>query len=145
MFVQEKLQAHHDKLAKHFLKTHSTHVYEPGDKVWYKGHTKHTNAKLHLVWMGQGEMLARIRKNQYTVATDKAEINLDTMRLNLYIPPHTEPGDREHAAPLHYYTDQEFLVETDKYVVEKVLDHKPKLGTSRKKEAACEIQRLSGP
>ena len=32
---------------------------------------------------------------------------------------------------LHYYTHQEFLVETDKYVVEKVLDHKPKRATSR--------------
>ena len=56
------------------------------------------------------------------------------MRLKLYIPPHTEPGDGEHAAPLHYYTDQEFLVETDKYVVEKVLDHKPKRATSRGKK-----------
>ena len=48
----------------------------------------------------------------------------------LYIPPHTEPGDGEHAAALHYYTDQEFLVETDKYVGENVLDQKPKLATS---------------
>ena len=56
------------------------------------------------------------------------------MRLKLYIPPHTERGDGEHAAPLHYYSDQEFLVETDKYVVEKVLDHKPKRATSREKK-----------
>ena len=31
-FVQEKLQAQHDKLAKQFLEKHPTHVYEPGDK-----------------------------------------------------------------------------------------------------------------
>ena len=36
------------------------------------------------------------------------------------------PGlDGEHAAPLHYYTGQDFLVKTDKYVLDKVLDHKP--------------------
>ena len=56
------------------------------------------------------------------------------MRLKLYIPPHTEPGDGEDAAPLHYYTDQEFLVETEKYVAEKDLDHKPKRATSREKK-----------
>ena len=45
--VQEKLQAQHDKLAKQFLKKNPTHVYEPGDKVWYKGQTKDTNSMLH--------------------------------------------------------------------------------------------------
>ena len=132
-FVQENLQAQHDKLAKQFLKKRPTHVYEPGDKVWYKGHTKDTNCKLYRVWTGPGEILARIGRNHYTVATDKGEINLDTMRLKLYIPPHTAPGDGEHAAPLHHYTDQEFLVETDKYRVEKILDHKLKQATSREK------------
>ena len=130
-FVQEKLQAQYDKLAKQFLKKHPTHVYKPGDKVWSKGHTKDGNSKLHRVWTSPGEILARIGKNQYTVATDKGEINLNTMRLKLLMSPHTEPADGEHAAPLHYYTNQEFLVETDKYVVEKVSDHKPKRATSR--------------
>ena len=56
-------------------------------------------------------------------------MNLDTTRLKLYIPPHTKPGEGEHAAPLHDCTNKKFLIETDKYVVETVLDHKPKPAT----------------
>ena len=132
-FVQENLQAQHDKLARQFLKKHPTHVYQPGDMVWYKGHTKDTNSKLHRVWTCPDEIFAPMGKIQYTVATDKAEINISTMRLKLYILRHTETPDGEHAAPLHYYTDQEFWLETDKYVMEKLLDHRPKHATSREK------------
>ena len=53
------------------------------------------------------------------------------MRIKPYIPPHTEQGEDTQTPPLHYYTDQDFLIETDTYVLEKVLDHKPKRATSK--------------
>ena len=54
--------------------------------------------------------------------------------LKWYIKSHTEPGDGEHAASLHHYTDKEFLVETDKHVVEKVVDYKPKRAIFQEKK-----------
>ena len=57
------------------------------------------------------------------------------MRLKLHVPQNTDPGNGDHAAPLHYYTDQEFLVYTDKYVVEKVLDQKPTQAPRGKKRS----------
>ena len=130
-YVQEKLQAQHDKLAKAYHKAHPTHVYEKGERVWYKGHQKDTNSKLQRVWTGPGEILARQGRNQYTVATERGEVVLDSMRIKPYIPPHTEQGEDTQTPPLHYYTDQDFLIETDTYVLEKVLDHKPKRATSK--------------
>ena len=70
-------------MAKQFFKKHTTHVYQPGVKVWYKVPTEDKNLKLQRVSTGLGEIIARIRKNQYTVATDNGEINLDGMRLKL--------------------------------------------------------------
>ena len=88
-YVQEKLQAQHDKLAKAYHKAHPTHVYEKGEQVWYKGHQKDTNSKLQRVWTGPGEILARHGRNQYTVPTERGEVVLDSMRIKPYIPPHT--------------------------------------------------------
>ena len=130
-YVQEQLQAQHDKLAKAYHKAHPTHVYEKGERVWYKGHQKDTNSKLQRVWTGPGEILARQGRNQYTVATERGEVVLDSMRIKPYIPPHTEQGEDTQTPPLHYYTDQDFLIETDTYVLEKVLHHKPKRATSK--------------
>ena len=130
-YVQEKLQAQHDKLPKAYHKAHPTHVYEKGERVWYKGHQKDTNSKLQRVWTGPGEILARQGRNQYTVATERGEVVPDSMRIVPYIPPHTEQGEDTQTPPLHYYTDQGFLIETDTYVLEKVLDHKPKGTTSK--------------
>ena len=130
-YVQEKLQAQHDKLAKAYHKAHPTHVYEKGERVWYKGHKKDKNSKLQRVWTGPGEILARQGRNQYTVATERGEVVLGSMRIKPYIPPHTEQGEDTQTPPLHYYTDQDFLIETDTYVLEKVLDHKPKRATSK--------------
>ena len=56
------------------------------------------------------------------------------MRWKLYVPGHAEPGDGQNAAPLRSPTDQETLVETHKYVVEKDLDHKPKEAASQEEK-----------
>ena len=53
------------------------------------------------------------------------------MRIKTYLHPHTEQGEGTQTRPLHYYTDQGFLIETDTYVLEKALDHKPKRATSK--------------
>ena len=62
-YVQEKLQAQHDKLAKAYHKAHPTHLYGKGERVWYKGHQKDTISKLQRVWTGPGEILARQGRN----------------------------------------------------------------------------------
>ena len=77
------------------------------------------------------EILARQGRNQYTVATERGEVVLDSIRIKPYIPPHTEQGEDTQTPPLHYYTHQDFLIETDTYVLEKVLDHEPKRATSK--------------
>ena len=46
-YVQEKLQSVNDSEAKTFLADDPIHKYEPGEYVWYKGHQKDTNSKLH--------------------------------------------------------------------------------------------------
>ena len=51
-FFQEKLHTQHDKVGNQFFQKHSTHVYEPGDKVRYKGQTKDQNSNLHRVSTG---------------------------------------------------------------------------------------------
>ena len=56
--MQKKLQAEHDKLATAYHKAHSTHVYEMGKRVCYKGHQKDTNSKLQRVWTRPGEIWA---------------------------------------------------------------------------------------
>ena len=142
-YVQEKLQAQHDKLAKAYQKEHPTHVYEKGERVWYKGHQKDANSKLRRVWTGPGEILARQGRNQYTVATERGEVVLDSMRIEPYIPSHTEQGEDTQTPLIHYHTDQDFLIETDTYVLENVLDHKPKRATSKKaKTVAGKIRGL---
>ena len=44
---------------------------------------------------------------------------LDAMRIQPYI-----PSSLNEQTPLHYFTDQEFLIETDTYIVEQIRDHR---------------------
>ena len=134
-YVQQKLQDIHDRESRKFLQQHPRHVYQDGERVWYQNHKKNSNKrKLDRLWQGPGEVLGRVGTNQYLVATEKGEVVLNSMRIEPYIPPSS--GEQ---VPLHYYTEQEFLVETDQYIVEDIRGHKTS-GRGKNKEILWEVK-----
>ena len=134
-YVQQKLQDIHDRESKKILQQHPRHVYQDGERVWYQKQKKNSNKrKLDRLWQGPGEVLGRVGTNQYLVVTEKGEVVLDSMRIKPYIPP--SPDEQ---APLHYYTEQEFLVETDQYIVEDIRGHKTS-GRGKNKEILWEVK-----
>ena len=103
--------------------------------MWYHNNKKNSNKrKLDRLWQGPGEVLGRVGTNQYLVAKEKGEVVLDLMRIEPYIPP---SPDKQ--APLHYYTQQEFLVETDQYIVKDIRGHKTS-GRGKNKEILWEVK-----
>ena len=132
--VQNELNRLHRRKAEQFLKAHPPHVYVFGERVWYRDYrSKKATDKLHCVWEGPGEILQRLGRNTYLVATERGELALDSMRLKPYLAP------EEGGPPLHYYTDQEFLVESDKYVIKDILSHQ-KVGRGPRKRIEWEVK-----
>ena len=132
--VQNELNRLHRRKAEQFLKAHPPHVYVFGERVWYRDYrSKKATDKLHRVWEGPGEILQRLGRNTYLVATERGELALNSMRLKPYLAP------EEGGPPLHYYTDQEFLVESDKYVIEDILSHQ-KVGRGPRKRIEWEVK-----
>ena len=120
--VQDKLNRLHRRKANQFLKAHPPHVYAFGERVWYGDYrSKKATEKLHCVWEGPGEILQRLGRNTYLVATERGELALDSLRLKPYLAP------EEGGPPLQYYTDQECLVESDKCVIEDILLHRKRI------------------
>ena len=133
-YVQDSLNKIHRRKAEEFRKAHPPHVYVFGEKVWYRDYkTKKGTDKLHRVWEGPGEVLQRLGSNTYLIATERGEMALDTMRLKPYVAP------EEGTPPLHYYTDQDFLVESDKYVIEDIVSHTT-VGRGRRKHIEWEVK-----
>ena len=131
-YVQENLQGIHERESRRFLSQHPSHVYQDGERVGYQNHKKNsTKNKLHPPWKGPGEMVGRVGTNQYLVATDKGEMFLDTMQILPYM-----PSSLTEQARLHYDTDEEFLFETDRYIVEHIRDHRK---TGRGKNQRLEL------
>ena len=134
-YVQHELQDIHGRESRKFLQQHPRHVYQDGERVWYQNHKKNSNKrKLDRLWQGPGKVLGRVGTKQYLVATEKGEVVLDSMRIKPYIPP--SPDEQ---APLHYYTEQEYWVETDQYIVEDIRGHKTS-GRGKKKEILWEVK-----
>ena len=77
-------------------------------------------------------IMQRMGRNQYRVKTERDhEVVLDSMRVKPYISMKGE-RDQELTPPLHYYSDSDFLVESDTYILENVLDHR-EVGRSKNK------------
>ena len=105
-----------------------------GCRVWYRDYrSQKATDKFHRVWEGPGEILHRLSRNTYLVATERGELALDSMRLKPYLAP------EEGAPRLHYYIDQEFLVESDKYVTQYILSHQ-KVGRGPRKRIEWELK-----
>ena len=64
------------------------------------------------------------------------------MSIHPYRPPDTEQGEDTQTPPLHYYTDQDFLIETDTYVLKAFWTTNPKNNVEAAKRVASKIQRL---
>ena len=136
LHVRDALTKIHKKLCTQFESEHPLHVYQAGERAWYRRHKKQDNSKLNRVWEGPGEILERRGRSQYRVATSHGEVILDGMRLKPYLPPHDlnvkEP-------PLHYYTDSEFLVDSEKYIIEDVVGH-TKVGRGKNRHIQWDVK-----
>ena len=139
-YVQQKLQGIHNRESQKLLRQHPPHVYQEGERVWYQNQKKNSNRKkLHRLWKGPVEILGRVGTNQYLLATEKGEMILDTMRIQPYM-----PSSLNEQAPLHYHTDQGFLVETDTYIVEHIRDHR-KTGRGKNQRLEWEVKNRGYP
>ena len=123
--VQKKLCQINKRQTQKFLQKHPLQVFSPGDRVWVRIHKDLKNnsntAKLDRIWTGPAEVLERVGTGRYRVYTHKGEQILESVRLKPYQAPIS--GNQP---PLHFYTDAEEMVESDRYIVEEILDHKPK-------------------
>ena len=139
-YVQQKLQGIHDRESQKVLRQHPPHVYQDVERLWYQNHKKNSNKNnLHRLWKGTGEILGRIGTNQYLMATEKGEMILDTMRIQPYM-----PSSLNEQTPLHYHTDQKFLVETDTYIVKHIRDHR-KTGGGKNQRLEWEVKYRGHP
>ena len=73
------------------------------------------------MWTGPSEVLGRVGTGRYRLYTHKGEQILESVRLEPHYPPIS--GNQP---PLHFYTNAEEMVESDRYIVEQILDHKQK-------------------
>ena len=122
--VQTKLSQIHKRQTRDFLKKHPLQVFNPGDRVWAHIHKDLKNcpntSKVDRIWTGPAEVLERVT-GRYRVYTHKGQQILESVRLKPYYPPIS--GNQP---PLHFHTDAEEMVESDRYIVERIPDHKPK-------------------
>ena len=138
-YVQDSPNKIHHRKAEEFGEAHPPHVYVFWEKVWYRDYkTKKGTDKLHRFWEGPGEVLQCLGSKTYLIATERIEMALDTMRLK----PHV--AGEEGTPPLHYYTEQDFLGESDKYVIEDIVSHRT-AGRGRRKHIEWEVKYRSYP
>ena len=136
LHVRDALTKIHEKLCAQFESEHPLHVYQARERVWYRWHKKQDNSKLNRVLEGPGAILERRGHSQYRVATSGAEVILDGMRLKPYLPPHDLNGKEPQ---LRYYTDSEFLVDSEKYIIEDIVGH-TLVGRGKKRHIKWEVK-----
>ena len=84
--------------------------------------------KLDRLWQGPAEVLARLSESTYRVNYNGLEQVLPVDRLTPYVP--YRDGTR---APLHYFSEREGLLETEDFIVDRVLKHETRgSGANRK-------------
>ena len=83
-----------------------------------------------------GEIFEQTGRSQYRVATSRGEVILDGMQLKLYLPPHDLNGKEP---PLHFYTDSDFLVDSEKYIIEDIVGH-TKVGRGKNRHIQWEVK-----
>ena len=124
--VQSKLTAIHEKFAAKFYKTHPPQIFKTGEIVWCMVDRKPGDpyTKLDRLWEGPFEVMQRLGSGRYLISKQirkggkVRELQADSYRLKPYIP-HLDGQE----APLHYYTDTEYLVESDRYIIDDIIRH----------------------
>ena len=117
--VRKRLEGLHAKEFAKFLAKHPEQLFKPGDRVLVRNRIVEppVHGKLKRVWQGPSEVLRRISPGTYRVNIRAREDIFTSRRLKPYV-----PYKDDNKVPLHYYTDREGLIETDDYVVERVLE-----------------------
>ena len=123
--VQKKLCQMHKRQTQKFLQKHPLQMFNPGDPVpvhIQKDLQNNSNTtKLDGIWTGTAEVLERVGTGRYRVYTQKGEQIFESVMLKPYQAPMS--GNQP---PLHFYTDAEEMAESDRYIVDEILDYKPK-------------------
>ena len=116
--VRKRLEELHAKEFVKFLAKHPEQSSKPGDRVWVRNRIAEppVHGKLERVWQGPCEVLRHISPGTYRVNIRGREEIFTSRQLKPYV-----PYKDDEKAPLHYYKDREGLMETDDYVVERVL------------------------
>ena len=117
--VRKPLEDLHAKQFAKCLSKHPEQSFKPGYRVWVRNCIVEppVHGKLEWVWQGPCEVLRRISPGTYRVNIRGREEIFTSRRLKPYVP---YKDDKK--VPLHYYTDMEGLIETDDYVVERILE-----------------------
>ena len=100
------------------LAKHPEQSFKSGNRVWVRNRIVEppVHGKLERFWQGPCEVLRRISPGTYRVnIRGRGEI-FTSWRLKPYV-----PYKDDMKVPLHYYTDREGLIETNDYVVKRVL------------------------
>ena len=116
--VRDKLRAIHEPGYQTFLREHSRQFFRPGNMVLVRNRVESPPAypKLDGLWQDGADMLQRLSESTYRVNYNGLEGVLTVERLKPFVP------YREcNRAPLHSSSEQEGLVETENYVVDKVI------------------------
>ena len=102
-----------------FSAKHPEQSFKPGDRVRVRNCIVEppVHGKLEMVWQGPCEVLRHISPGTYRVNIRGREDIFTSRRLKPYV-----PYKDDTKVPLLYYTDREGLIETDDYVVERVLE-----------------------
>ena len=117
--VRKRLEDLHAKEFAKSLAKHPEQSFKPGNHAWVRNRIVDppVHGKLERVSQGPCEVLSRISAGTYRVNIRKREEIFISRQLKPYV-----PYKDNKKVPLHYYTDREGLIETDDYVVKRVLE-----------------------
>ena len=128
--VSDKLRAIHSRVYQTLLREDHPQFFGPADMVLVRNKVESPldYPKLDPLWQGPADVLQRLSESSYRVNYSGLEQVLTVGRHKPYV------LYREFTrAPLHYSSEQEGLVETENYIVDKVLRHEtPGSGANRK-------------
>ena len=119
--VRKPLDDLHAKEFAKFLAKRPQQSFKPVDRVGVRNRIVEPplHDKLERIWQNPCEVLGRISPGTYRVNIRGREEVFTSRRLKPYVP---YKDDKK--VPLHYYTEWEGFIETDDYVVERVLEYR---------------------
>ena len=120
--VKGRLADIYRKEAAKFLKHHPRQIFQEGENVWVRVNRQGSHrpsTKLDWVWRGPHEVQQRVRSGCCRLITKKG---VEQVFPTVDRKPYIGPLDQD-SAPLHYYTDVSYAVDSPEWVVEAILTH----------------------